>query len=68
MAQSDSSLTSKPAEPTTDGTYKLSCNHCSFETTVEGDCFDALEVADAHQEEYTEHLAAHSVDFTLTDS
>lgn len=43
--------------------YRLSCTDCQFETTVQGDAFDALDEADAHR---TETPAGHFVDFELT--
>lgn len=67
MAQSESSPIAELEEQTTANTYRLSCNTCSFETTVEGDCYDALDLADAHREEYAESVGNHFVDFTLAD-
>lgn len=65
MAQSDSSRASQSEEATTANTYSLNCNDCSFETTVEGDVYDALEVTDAHQEEYAVALTDHFVNFRM---
>lgn len=65
MAQSDASTAPQREEATTANTYSLSCNDCSFETAVEGDVYDALEAADAHQEEYGVAFTDHFVDFRM---
>lgn len=65
MAQSDSAAAPQREETPPANTYKLHCNDCSFESTVEGDCHDELEVADAHQEEYGETLTDHFVNFRM---
>lgn len=65
MAQSGSSPASELEEATTANTYSLSCTDCSFEMTVEGDTYDALEISDAHQEKYGETLRDHFVNFQM---
>lgn len=65
MAQSQSSKSSRREEPATAKTYRLACTDCEFETTVTGDAFDALDIADAHQEEYERPIGDHFVDFTI---
>lgn len=62
MAQTDASPTDSFEDATT--TYRLTCTDCSFEATVEGDVYEALDHADAHQEEYTDHPGNHFVNFT----
>lgn len=68
----DDTSTGDAADPS-DGTgdtrtFRLRCTDCSFETTVEGDSRDALDVADAHQAEHGEPLADHFVNFTAVDT
>lgn len=60
-------MTTGANESTTINTYELTCNDCTFETTVEGDIFDALDAADTHQEEHGETLTGHFVNFELVD-
>lgn len=43
-------------------TYKLTCTNCAFETTVEGTVYEALDVADTHQDEHGEAASDHFVD------
>lgn len=50
----------------TENTYVLRCVDCSFETTVDGDPHDALEVADSHHEEHGETVTDHFVNLELT--
>lgn len=47
-------------------TYTLSCNDCSFETTIEANSYDVIGVADAHQEKVGETAEDHFVTFVLT--
>lgn len=65
MARSGSPPLSQSGEATTAKTYRLTCTDCGFETTVDGDSFDALDVADAHQDEYEAPFADHFVDFAV---
>lgn len=65
MSGPDSSRLPRTEKATAASTYRLNCNDCSFETAVEGDCYDALDVADAHQEEYGGPIANHFVNFSL---
>ena len=44
-------------------TYTLNCVDCSFETTVEGDVFDVLDIIDIHQEEHAGDPFEHFVEF-----
>lgn len=41
--------------------YELACTDCSFESTVEGEFLDALDVADEHQEQYAGSSMEHFV-------
>lgn len=50
-----------------DHRYALSCVECSFETTVEGDVFDAFDVADTHREERADDASRHFVEFVLDE-
>lgn len=45
-------MTSEASDSKAAVAYGLECNDCSFETTVQGDFLEALDVADDHQEEY----------------
>lgn len=47
--------------------YKLTCTDCGFETTVEGDALDALDVADEHQTENGRVSGTHFVNLELCD-
>lgn len=58
-------MTSEADEPRITDTYVLACNDCTFETTVEGTAFDALDVADAHQAKHGDSPVEHFVDFEL---
>lgn len=54
-------------DPSSANTYKLTCNECEFETTVEGSIYEVLTVAEEHREKQSEPFAEHTVDFRLTD-
>lgn len=58
-------MSSQTDEPTPSNTYKLWCVDCSFETTAEGDVFDALEVCDTHQGAHEDHASKHFVEFEI---
>ena len=56
------------AEPvTTRGTktYNLTCTDCQFEATVNGDCYEVLDLIDAHQAEHEGDAFDHFVNFEL---
>jgi hypothetical protein len=48
-------------------TFELSCTDCSFETTVEGEVMDALDVAESHQTKQGESVTDHFVNFERRD-
>lgn len=50
---------------TTAKTYELLCTDCSFEATVQGSFHEALDVAEAHQDDYGKAPADHFVNFQL---
>lgn len=56
-------MTSEADEGSTTDVYELTCTDCPFETTVEGDCFDAIDAAEAHQEEHGISPMDHVVNF-----
>lgn len=58
---------SKTDEATYVQRYALRCVECSFETTVEGDVFDAFDVADRHQEAVVDNASEHFVEFVLEE-
>lgn len=62
MSQSDPSLSSETEKTSTANTYHLQCTDCSFETTVEGDAMETLDVADEHTEEHGGVAMDHFVD------
>lgn len=59
MAESD--------ETTTGPVFELVCTDCTFERTVEGTFYDALDVADEHQEENGTVSTEHFVNFRRND-
>lgn len=54
-------------QSTTANVYRLRCTDCSFETTVNGDSYDALKAAAAHQGEYGESSGDHFVNFEVNE-
>lgn len=48
--------------------YTVYCVDCPFETTVEGDAFDVLDVVDAHQEEHANDAFEHFVEFESAET
>lgn len=54
MSQESDTATSFP-------TYDLTCTDCSYEATVVGTVYEALDVADAHQAEHGDPAADHFV-------
>jgi hypothetical protein len=50
---------------TTDDTYELVCTDCEFTTTVDGSIYDALDTAEAHQDEYGTLSMDHFVNVEL---
>lgn len=54
-------MTSDTTEGASTVQYDLVCVDCTYETTVEGNFLDALEVADGHQEETDEPEEDHFV-------
>lgn len=65
MSQTDSVPATQREETKTANIYKLRCTDCAFETTVEGDAYNALETADAHQEKYRKGFTDHFVNFQI---
>lgn len=61
-------MTSETDEATIASTYTLECTDCAFETTVEGDYRDALDVADTHQQERGDAPTDHFVNLRLNGS
>lgn len=45
--------------------YELFCTDCDFEVTVTGTVYDALDVADAHEEKHGDRSMEHFVTFKL---
>lgn len=43
-------MTADASEASSGRTYELTCTGCQFETVVEGDALEALDVAEAHEE------------------
>lgn len=43
--------------------YTLRCVDCAFQTNVEGDVFEVLDTIDRHQEEQSDGVAEHFVEF-----
>ena len=60
-------MSSQTDETASDQRYALSCVECSFETTVEGDVFDAFDVADTHRAERADDASEHFVEFVLDE-
>lgn len=60
-------MSSETGDATSTLVYDLTCTDCGYETTVEGSAHDALDVAEAHQEEYGDAYTDHVVDLELTD-
>lgn len=60
-------MSSEVEDPTQTFTYELTCTDCAFEATVDGGVYDALDVAEAHQEKYEDPYAEHFVDFEVSD-
>lgn len=60
-------MTSEDDETASTNVYELTCTDCAFETTVEGSVFDALDVADSHQDEHGQALTEHFVNFELSE-
>lgn len=56
-------MSTQTDETTSSLTYTLSCVHCPFETTVDGDALDVLDVIDAHQERHSIDGFEHFVEF-----
>lgn len=54
-------------EAASDHRYALSCVECSFQTTVDGDVFDAFDVADTHREACADNASEHFVEFVLDE-
>lgn len=44
--------------------YQVSCSVCSFERTVAG-VYEALDTAEAHESEYSDHRHCHTVHVDL---
>lgn len=58
-------MTAETNDISTSKTFELTCTDCTFETTVDGSFYDALDVADAHQEEHGVAPTDHFVNFQL---
>lgn len=48
-------------------TYELTCTDCQYEATVTGDVYDALDVAESHQEKHDEDSNQHFVNVEATE-
>lgn len=57
---------SKNATETPSNNFELTCTDCTYETTVEGTFLDALDVANAHEDEHGRTHTDHFVDVTRT--
>lgn len=44
-------MTTNVDDAGSENVYDLACTDCDFEVTVEGDLFDALDVAESHETE-----------------
>lgn len=65
--EGNSSMTST-VDDTATQVFELICTDCAFKATVEGSLFEALSVADSHQEEYGVAAAGHFVNFERKDA
>lgn len=60
-------MTSEADDSAVSRTYELVCTDCEFGATVDGTVHDALDVADAHQDEHGNRLEDHFVTFKLSE-
>jgi len=59
-------MTAEPETATT-RTYELTCTDCQFETVVEGSPFDALDVAESHEQVHGDVQSGHFVNLVYVD-
>lgn len=61
-------MASETDETTPASIYDLMCTDCRFEAVVEGNAFDALDVAKTHREEKGNSSTDHFVEFELREA